>query len=152
MHPNQSQTPQPTRPLHYLQHWGSHPKRSSFCWTAHARRCGQEAGVGLHGCRPPNKKTFCRKGSRPEQKKINKWASQHRKKKLLKNEEKTVGTKKQKLFGRKRIPHLDLIELHIISQTTRPVKKCTESRRSILPVLSCQDFNMPVLFGRHPVL
>ena len=32
--------------------WGSHPKRSLFCLTAHAKRCGQVASVGLHGWLP----------------------------------------------------------------------------------------------------
>ena len=88
----------------------------------------------------------------PNQKK-NKTNGPHstEKKKLLQNEKKTPERTKN-LFGRKRTPHLDLIELHIISQTTRPVKKCTKPRQSIIPVLFCRDFNMPVLFGRYPVL
>ena len=152
MHPNQAQTPRPTLPPHYFQYWGSRPKRSLFCWTAHTRRCGQVAGVGLHGCRSPNKTWFCRKRTRPEpRKKLYTCTSHDRKKKLVQNEKKHSKGEK-KLLGRKRTPHFDLIKLHIISQTTRPVKKCTKSRQSILPFLFCRDFNMPVLFGRYPVL
>ena len=59
------------------------------------------------------------------------------KKKLLQNEGKTPERKNKTCFGRKRTPHLDLIELHIISQTTRLVTKCTKSRQSVIPVLFC---------------
>ena len=129
------------------------PIRSALCWAAHARRCGQVAGVGLHGCRPPNKNGSAEEEPAPNQK-ISETNGPHstEKKKVLQNEKKTLERRKKNLFGRKRTPHLDLIELHIISQTTRPVKKCTKSRQSIIPVLFCRDFNMPVLFGRYPVL
>ena len=110
MHPNQAQTPRPTRPLHYFQHWGSHPKRSLFCWTAHARRCGQVAGVGLHGCRPPNKKWFCRKGTRPKQKNIPDMKQMDltapKKKNFCRMKEKTLEKKKKKTVWKETNPAL----------------------------------------------
>ena len=99
----------------------------------------------------PIKNGSAEKEPAPSRKKKKKGTSQHRKKNFCRKKNKH-SKEKENLFGRKRTPHLDLIELHIISQTTRPVKKCTKSRQSIIPVLFCRDFNMPVRFGRYPVL
>ena len=64
----------------------------------------------------PIKNGSVEKESAPNQKKISKWTSQHRKKKKICRMKKKHSKEKKNLFGRKRTPHLDLIELHIISQ------------------------------------